>query len=122
MKTTHWTLVQHSGSFKPGFNRAVEEAAITREGDLERVLNAGGLIYTSYSEAADGAYKENYPTKVKGLYPSCNGTFIKKIRLGGRMLYIPASNILATSDDHPHVTNDPISKFRDARFKKKGKS
>jgi hypothetical protein len=118
MKTTHWTLVQHSGSFKPGFQRAVEEAAVTREGDVEKIQKAGGLLFTSYQEASEAEYRENYPTKVKGLYPAADGTF-SKIKISGRRLYIPASNILATSDEHPHVTNDPVSKFRDARFKKR---
>jgi hypothetical protein len=87
---TMWTLVRHSGFMKPGFERAVEEAAVTRKGDVEKIRKAGGLLFEDYTEASTREYSENYPPEVEGFYPHVRGRFTN-LKIGGRALYVPES-------------------------------
>lgn len=84
-----WTLVRHSGHTKIGFERAVEEAAVTRAGDVEKIREAGGFVFDSYQDAAEAAMFENYPPEVTGLYPRARGEF-RQMQIGGRRLYVRA--------------------------------
>lgn len=83
-----YTLVQHSGSHKPGFTHAVEEAAIDNARQEAKITLAGGLVFESYDAAAKACETENYPPEVSGLYPRARGGFAA-MELGGRKLYIP---------------------------------
>lgn len=75
---TAWTLVQHSGfgyGKKPGFKRAVETRMITGAKEIQRVIEAGGLILNDYSDAEDRADHENYPEGLTGIVPCVQGSF-----------------------------------------------
>jgi len=89
MTNTVWTLVQHSGvKSDPKFRFGVEEAAVTRAGDVDKIRKAGGLLFDNYADAASAAFNENYRPGGKGLYPRVRGSF-STLRIGHRDLYIP---------------------------------
>jgi hypothetical protein len=90
---TRYTVVQHSawaGKGDPQFRRAVEEAVVTEAIDHAKVKKAGGVLFTTYGEAADYAMEQNYPPEVKGITPRCRGTFARS-KVGGRAIYVPSA-------------------------------
>jgi len=93
-----YTLVQHSGygvAGKPGFARAVEEAAVEGDKLEERIRAAGGILFDAYGEASEYATEFNYPPEAAGLVPRAQGTFHSKVKVGGLRLYIPSERDLA---------------------------
>ena len=85
----YWTLVRHSGYPKPGFERAVDSAAVQSQADLNRIARVGGLLFESYEAAAKREYIENYPAGVTGMYPRCEGTFSPTCVGSNRRIYLP---------------------------------
>jgi hypothetical protein len=88
LKELKYTLVEHSGWSTPGFERAVEEAAITTTAELARVQKAGGVVYDSYTAAADAEDATNYPPGTEGIYPRAVGRFVN-VLIGERRLFVP---------------------------------
>lgn len=83
-----YTVVQHSAFPKnPQFEQGLESAYIS-DGKIRKVLNAGGLVFSSYMAAEDYAEAEMYPKEYGGLIPSARGTFSTKT-IDRRRIYIP---------------------------------
>ncbi|GHB51999.1 hypothetical protein GCM10010331_44440 [Streptomyces xanthochromogenes] len=86
---TKYTLVQHSGG-GTGFEKAVEEVAVTLKADQARVERVGGVLFDTYGAASDAAMEENYPPGTEGIVPQAKGTFADA-RLNGLRIYVPAA-------------------------------
>lgn len=85
LKELKYTLINHSG-----LPFAVELAAVNTTGQLQRVNDAGGVIFDTYSEASDAEEQYNYPPQVTGLHPNCTlvGRFSNK-RIQGGAIFVP---------------------------------
>ena len=97
---TKWTLVQHSGFLvagKFGFQRAVEPQHVSTQSEADRVLKAGGLLFDTYNGASNREQVENFPPKVKGLYPRVRGAF-SRLKVDSRPIYVP---VLQESHEPP---------------------
>lgn len=97
--TTMYTLVQHSGG--AGFERAVEEVAVSTVSEQACIQRAGGVLLRTYQEASDAAEAANYPPGVEGIIPQARGAFSNRLVKGLR-LYVPPADF-----DAPVVT-DPV--------------
>ena len=85
-----YTLVQHSGFVVAGkmdFKYAVELRSLGGT-SAETILEAGGLIFETYTEASRAEFNENYPPDVHGLIPRVLGSF-SEIKAQGQKIYIP---------------------------------
>lgn len=90
VKEKKWTLVQHSGfgyGRNPQFRKAVEIYGLGKEGLVQRVEKAGGIVVDDYDEVSNLEYEENYPEDVEGLVPQARGSFSNKT-VGGLRIYI----------------------------------
>lgn len=78
-----YILVRHtaaSESNKPGWEKAVELRGLdATPKQLEKMKEAGVLIFGTYKEAQAREEAENYPEGCEGFYPKATGTF-KKVR------------------------------------------
>lgn len=77
MASPKYTLVQHSAAAHGGdgtFSLAVELRSVFGK-QVADVAKAGGLIFNSYTEAAEAEVDENYPPDVVGLTPRVGGSF-----------------------------------------------
>jgi hypothetical protein len=86
-----YTLVQHSAwvaKRDPQFQWAVETRSIQTKAQGERVLKAGGVIFTDYNLASEREYAENYPPHIQGIVPRCEGHFATAV-LDGSPIYVP---------------------------------
>lgn len=95
LKQALWAAVQHSG-FAYGdhleFEQGLESYRVNTTGEYNRVIRAGGQLFTDYTEAEDYCDKEQYPEPIKDfdLTPHAPGTFSRD-RLNGLRIYIPVS-------------------------------
>jgi len=88
-----YTLVQHSGFAYAGkldFAKAVEEAYVDSLKLVEKIREAGGLLFISYGEATKYAHEINYPPDVVGLTPRAQGRFHPRLKVRERRLYLPS--------------------------------
>lgn len=86
-----YTLVQHSG-FGYGGDRQFMMAVELRQVDgrqIESVKKAGGVLFSTYTEADEAEQSENYPSDVKGLIPCVLGSFHTKSKIDDLKVYIP---------------------------------
>jgi hypothetical protein len=86
-----WTLVRHSAwtvARKPGFEKAVEIQMLYTHKDAEKVVRAGGILFSDYKVANDREYSENYPPERKGIIPCAKGNFSRS-KIAGSNIYIP---------------------------------
>jgi hypothetical protein len=86
-----WTIVQHSGyafGGKPEFSQGLETMGIDTPAVMNRVRQAGGLVFTDYDEAEDYAQEQMYPPDVQGLIPRALGGFSHQ-HVNGLAIYIP---------------------------------
>lgn len=86
-----WTLVQHSAygyNENRVFENAVEERHLSLDSEVEKVKSSGGMLFDSYTEAADAAESENYPPEVTGITPRARGSFARK-QIDGLRIYVP---------------------------------
>lgn len=93
LKKVLYTVVQHSGvqTGHSEFKYGLEEARVETEAQRALVEKAGGVLFTSYSEAADYAMTEQYQEDNRGLIPHAPGTFSSR-RLHGRKVYRPVDS------------------------------
>lgn len=88
-----YTVVQHSGygyGRNPQFEHGLEERALTKPSQIQRVQSVGGVVLNGYVEASELAAKWMYPKTVRGLIPDCSsvGTFSKK-KIDGLAIFVP---------------------------------
>ena len=91
LQQPRWTVVQHSGFAYAGnqeFITGLEEASLNTDAEVNRVKQAGGIVFDNYSMAMDYAEKESYPEEYGGLLPLAPGTFSRS-QIDGRRIYIP---------------------------------
>lgn len=90
-----WTIVQHSAFGyvrNPQFKQGLESRAVNTVAELNRIMNAGGLLMATYNEAEDYCMKEMYPEGVAGFTPKAPGTFSRH-KVDGLAIYIPAAAV-----------------------------
>lgn len=90
LKNPKYTIVQHSGfgyGGKVSLRHGLEERQIRTEAKLKRVRNAGGVVFDSYREAYEYAFKEQY-RNTRGMYPNAPGPF-STVKIDELRLYIP---------------------------------
>jgi hypothetical protein len=109
-----YTAVMHSaGAYAgdPQFTSALEEAAVSTHAEMRKVKKAGGVLFDTYTEAADFCETENYPPGIEGLIPHVPGTF-GKLTLEGRRVYLPGRTIFTASRDMAHLTKLQLEELR----------
>lgn len=87
----NYILVQHTGYTQTQhaeFAHAVELRSVT-QAVAKKVEAAGGLVFTSYTEAVDAEERENYQPDNQGLVPRAPGVFVHVAGIG-EPVYIPA--------------------------------
>lgn len=92
LRQQRWTLVQHSAYVAKQdvtFQHQVEQAGITTEADLGRVLNLGGLVFDSYMAAEEAVDEVNNPVGPDGQPADPTLTFHDSYKQSGLPLYIP---------------------------------
>lgn len=97
-----WTLVQHSAwSAKqdPTFQDTVEPAGLTTHQELGEVIDAGGRVFDSLSDAEDAADEVSQDSLDRALYPEqvCADRAPMRLNfhpltLDGRHLFLPVAD------------------------------
>lgn len=85
----NYTLVAHSG-----LTNHVEMRSVTTKAEQERVISAGGVIFTSFTAADNAEYEANYheikdSNSIIG-NAKLNGHFSKK-KVKGSKIFIPTT-------------------------------
>jgi hypothetical protein len=86
-----YTIVRHSGTTTghTEFKQGLEEVALHRQSQVDKVKQLGGILFDTYSEARDWAMKEQYPEDYSGLIPKAPGSFTRSFTVHDLPLYLP---------------------------------